>query len=140
EDIEHRPHRKARQPFVTDRIGTKPMVCEMRQLLDTALQGQALSPQQALLLAECTDLPALMAAAGALRDRAHRNVITYSRKVFIPLTHLCRDVCHYCTFAKTPRHIGQPYMSVEQVLAVAREGARNGCNEALFTLGEKPEL
>ncbi len=116
------------------------MVCEMRQLLDTALQGQALSPQQALLLAECTDLPVLMAAAGALRDRAHRNVITYSRKVFIPLTHLCRDVCHYCTFAKTPRHIGQPYMSVEQVLAVAREGARNGCNEALFTLGEKPEL
>lgn len=112
----------------------------MRQLLDKALHGDSLSQQQALQLADCTDLPALMEVAAALRDGAHRNTITYSRKVFIPLTHLCRDVCHYCTFAQTPSKIEQPYMSVEQVLDVAREGARQGCKEALFTLGEKPEL
>ncbi|MEA3299408.1 MAG: 5-amino-6-(D-ribitylamino)uracil--L-tyrosine 4-hydroxyphenyl transferase CofH [Pseudomonadota bacterium] len=112
----------------------------MRQLFDQALQGQTLSQQEALQLADCTDLSALMETAAALRDSAHRNVITYSRKVFIPLTHLCRDVCHYCTFAQTPSKIEQPYMSVEQVLDVAREGARQGCKEALFTLGEKPEL
>ncbi len=70
----------------------------------------------------------------------HRNVVTYSRKVFIPLTHLCRDVCHYCTFARTPKKIDQPYMSVEDVLELCRQGARLGCQEALFTLGEKPEL
>ena len=75
-----------------------------------------------------------------LCDSAHGSIITYSKKVFIPLTHLCRDVCHYCTFARTPKRIDQPYMAVEQVLELCHQGAAEGCQEALFTLGEKPEL
>src|SRR4051812_43442019 len=67
-------------------------------------------------------------------------VVTYSPKVFIPLTHLCRDVCHYCTFARPPRRGERAYMTEEEVLAVARAGAEAGCHEALFTLGDKPEL
>jgi FO synthase len=66
--------------------------------------------------------------------------VTYSKKVFIPLTHLCRDVCHYCTFAQAPRTLKASYMGLEEVLAVARAGAERGCKEALFTLGERPEL
>ena len=69
-----------------------------------------------------------------------RNLLTYSPKVFIPLTFLCRDVCHYCTFAKTPKKVETPYLSIEQVIAIAKEGEANGCFEALFTLGDKPEL
>src|SRR5438128_8939240 len=81
-----------------------------------------------------------MAEASALRDSAHGRLISYSRKVFIPLTKLCRDVCHYCTFAQVPR-AGKPvYLSPEEVLAIARAGAAAGCTEALFTLGDKPEL
>jgi len=109
-------------------------------LQEFSLSGDALTDADALALAECGDTSALVAAAGALRDSYHRNVITYSRKVFIPLTHLCRDVCHYCTFARTPKRIDEPYMSIDQVLALCEEGARQGCQEALFTLGEKPEL
>ena len=74
-----------------------------------------------------------------LRDRLHGPRISYSRKVFIPLTHLCRDVCHYCTFAKPPRRGESAYMTPEQVLDIARAGAAAGCKEALFTLGDKPE-
>ena len=81
-----------------------------------------------------------MADASALRDRGHGRLISYSRKVFIPLTHLCRDVCHYCTFAETPEPGRAAYLSPEQVLAIARAGAAAGCTEALFTLGDKPEL
>ena len=104
------------------------------------LTGSYLSDAEAVALAELRDTAALAAVAAQLRDRGHGKLITYSRKVFIPLTHLCRDVCHYCTFAKTPRHIGQAYMTVEAVLELCRQGAANGCQEALFTLGEKPEL
>ena len=87
-----------------------------------------------------TELSQLMADAARLRDRGHGRLISYSRKVFIPLTHLCRDVCHYCTFAERPR-AGQPaYLSPDQVLAIARAGQAAGCTEALFTLGDKPEL
>ena len=99
-----------------------------------------LSDAEALALASCTDTAALAGQARTLRDQHHRQVITYSRKVFIPLTHLCRDVCHYCTFARTPKRIDQAYMPVEQVLELCHAGARAGCQEALFTLGEKPEL
>jgi len=85
-------------------------------------------------------LAELMAAAERLRDRGHRRLITYSRKVFIPLTRLCRDVCHYCTFAERP-HAGRPaYLQPEEVLEIARRGREAGCTEALFTLGDKPEL
>ena len=87
-----------------------------------------------------TELSQLMADAARLRDQGHGRLISYSRKVFIPLTHLCRDVCHYCTFAERPR-AGQPaYLSPDQVLAIARAGQAAGCTEALFTLGDKPEL
>jgi FO synthase len=65
--------------------------------------------------------------------------VSYSRKVFIPLTELCRDVCHYCTFAKTPERLDDPYLSPESVLAIARAGQAAGCKEALFTLGDQPE-
>ena len=89
---------------------------------------------------EQAPLADLIAAAGSLRDEGHGRSISYSRKVFIPLTHLCRDVCHYCAFAERP-HPGRPaYLSPNEVLAVARAGAAAGCTEALFTLGDKPEL
>src|ERR671937_924718 len=85
-------------------------------------------------------LEELCAEARALRDEGHGPLVTYSPKVFIPLTKLCRDVCGYCTFARPPRRGERAYMSEEEVLAVARAGAAAGCREALFTLGDKPEL
>ncbi len=85
-------------------------------------------------------LDELCAEARALRDEGHGHLVTFSPKVFIPLTKLCRDVCHYCTFAHPPRRGERAYMSIEEVLAVARAGAAAGCREALFTLGDKPEL
>lgn len=99
-----------------------------------------LSETAALALAARQDTNSLMQEAAALRDLGHGSIVTYSRKVFIPLTQLCRDVCHYCTFAQTPRHIEQAYLPKEEVLRLCREGASLGCQEALFTLGEKPEL
>ena len=85
-------------------------------------------------------LPELMASAAAIRDAGFGDRVTYSRKVFIPLTRLCRDVCHYCTFASPPKRGERAYLSADEVLAIARRGARAGCTEALFTLGDKPEL
>ncbi|MDE2580234.1 MAG: 5-amino-6-(D-ribitylamino)uracil--L-tyrosine 4-hydroxyphenyl transferase CofH [Rhodospirillales bacterium] len=87
-----------------------------------------------------TPLATLLAVAAARRDAAFGRTISYSRKVFIPLTHLCRDVCHYCTFAQRPRQDRPAYLTRGQVLAIARAGAAAGCTEALFTLGDKPEL
>jgi FO synthase len=95
---------------------------------------------EALALADETDIADLTKRARALRDAGHGNVISYSRKVFIPLTNLCRDVCHYCTFAHPPRKGERAYMSLEEMTAIARAGAEAGCQEALFTLGDKPEL
>jgi FO synthase len=111
-----------------------------RVLLERALAGEAPSESDAVKLADFADVAALCEVATELRDRGFRDVVTYSKKVFIPLTHLCRDVCHYCTFAQAPRTLKAPYMALEEVLRVAREGAELGCKEALFTLGEKPEL
>jgi FO synthase len=85
-------------------------------------------------------LDELCAEARALRNEGHGHLVTYSPKVFIPLTKLCRDVCHYCTFAHPPRRGERAYMTIDEVLAVARAGAAAGCREALFTLGDKPEL
>jgi FO synthase len=85
-------------------------------------------------------LPDLCVEARALRDQGHGRLVTYSPKVFIPLTKLCRDVCHYCTFARPPRRGERAYLTIDEVLAVARAGAAVGCREALFTLGDKPEL
>src|SRR4249919_369399 len=84
-------------------------------------------------------LATLMARARAVRDDAHGRRITYSPKVFIPLTMLCRDKCGYCTFAQPPARLESAYLDPDQVLEIARAGARAGCHEALFTLGERPE-
>jgi len=84
-------------------------------------------------------LPRLIAQAEEMTLAATSGVVTYSRKVFIPLTQLCRDVCHYCTFASTPKKIGPAYLSRGEVLAIARAGVAAGCREALFTLGDRPE-
>lgn len=91
-------------------------------------------------IAEEEPLEKLMARAAVLRDEGFGRLITYSRKVFIPLTHLCRDVCSYCTFAKPPKKGERCYLSAEEVLEIARAGEAAGCREALFTLGDKPEL
>jgi 7,8-didemethyl-8-hydroxy-5-deazariboflavin synthase CofH subunit/7,8-didemethyl-8-hydroxy-5-deazariboflavin synthase CofG subunit len=85
------------------------------------------------------DLDELRARARAVRDAAHGNRVTFSPKVFIPLTMLCRDRCGYCTFAKAPARLPAPYLDLDEVLAVARAGRDAGCTEALFTLGECPE-
>jgi FO synthase len=109
-------------------------------ILARAEAGETLQAADALALAECEDLPGLMKVAAGLRDAGHGGLISYSRKVFIPLTQLCRDVCHYCTFAHPPRR-GEPvFLTRHEVLDIARAGAKAGCHEALFTLGDKPEL
>ena len=109
-------------------------------ILERALAGQLPTHDEALSLADFENTRALADVAATLRDREFHNVVTYSKKVFIPLTHLCRDVCHYCTFAQVPRKLKAPYMTIDEVLEVARHGQSMGCKEALFTLGEKPEL
>jgi FO synthase len=112
------------------------------EVLREAHAAGRLSSEAALALAgsDDRDLPRLTAAAAALRDAGHGDLVSYSPKVFIPLTQLCRDVCHYCTFAHPPRP-GEPvYLDAEEVLEIARAGAAAGCHEALFTLGDKPEL
>ena len=81
----------------------------------------------------------LLETASHIRDIGFGKTITYSKKIFIPLTYLCRDVCHYCTFAKTPKKIVAPYMPLDEVFTLAERGRELGCKEALFTLGEKPE-
>jgi FO synthase len=86
-----------------------------------------------------SSLPALMDEAAAVRDARSGALVSYSRKVFIPLTRLCRDVCHYCTFAHPPRKGESAYLTPDEVLAIAEAGAKAGCKEALFTLGDKPE-
>jgi 7,8-didemethyl-8-hydroxy-5-deazariboflavin synthase CofG subunit len=92
-----------------------------------------------LIRAEGTELVALLHAASELRDRHKGRLVTYSRKVFIPLTNLCRDKCGYCTFAKPPNSPDAKTLTPEEVLAIARAGREQGCQEALFSLGEKPE-
>src|SRR5258708_16967639 len=82
----------------------------------------------------------LLAAAAAARDAGWGNIVTYSPKVFIPLTKLCRDVCHYCTFARPPIEGRRAYLNLDEVLDIARAGVAAGCPEALFTLGDQPEL
>ena len=112
----------------------------IQPILDKALAGTIPSEAEALALADFTDTKTIASVASILRDQGFHNVVTYSKKVFIPLTHLCRDVCHYCTFAQTPKKLDHPFMEIPQVLDVAKQGADLGCKEALFTLGEKPEL
>ena len=118
----------------------------MRRALSRASAGKSLDLAEATLLlsARGTDLESLCETAGRVRDRGldaagRPGVVTYSRKVFVPLTRLCRDRCHYCTFATVPGRLPAPYLSPDEVLDVARRGAELGCKEALFTLGDRPE-
>ena len=104
--------------------------------------GSPISRELALSLIRCSDddLPALLAAARAAKENFKPGVITYSRKVFLPLTNLCRDYCGYCTFRRDPGEPGAHTMTPDEVLAVARAGEELGCTEALFSLGDKPEM
>ena len=99
-----------------------------------------LTADEAMSLCEIETITPLLEAAARRRDVGHGQLVSYSRKVFIPLTQACRDVCHYCTFAHPPRADQNVFMSPEEVLAVSRAGKAAGCKEALFTLGDKPEL
>jgi FO synthase len=118
----------------------------MRRALKRADDGKTLDPAEVevLLAASGEALQSLMATAARVRDQGladagRSGIVTYSKKVFIPLTRLCRDRCHYCTFATTPGRVHAPYMSPDEVLEIARQGAALGCKEALFTLGDAPE-
>jgi FO synthase len=107
--------------------------------LERAEEGRGVSRDEALSLMEAADLSSLLHAAASVRDRFKGDTVSYSRKVFIPLTHLCRDYCGYCTFRADPEAGRQLYMTPEDVLAVAEAGRRAGCKEALFSLGDQPE-
>ncbi|HEV7567746.1 MAG TPA: bifunctional FO biosynthesis protein CofGH, partial [Microbacteriaceae bacterium] len=127
-----------------------PNASAIRRALKRARDGVTLNPTEAetLLHARGDNLDQLLEAAGRVRDaglaKAGRpGVITYSRKVFIPVTHLCQDRCHYCAFVKTPAQLKREgkamFMSPDEILDVARQGAALGCKEVLFTLGDRPE-
>jgi FO synthase len=107
--------------------------------LERGIEGSGLSREDALSLMEEGPLQTLLETAAAVRDRSKGRTVSYSKKVFIPLTHLCRDYCGYCTFRADPRAGVQPYMLPDEVLAVAEAGRRAGCKEALFSLGDQPE-
>jgi len=118
----------------------------LRRALARARDGKALDPGEAAILLQSrgADLETLLGYAGRTRDAGlaaagRPGIITYSRKVFIPLTRLCRDRCAYCTFATVPHRLDSPYLEPAEVLAIARQGAALGCKEALFTLGDRPE-
>jgi FO synthase len=130
--------------FVIVRLA-QPIWAEGRHLssyVDELRTGMPLSRDGACRLIRCSEpeLPALLAAASEARQRFKPGIITYSRKVFIPLTNLCRDYCGYCTFRRDPGQPGAQTMTPDQVLDVARAGEKMGCTEALFSLGDKPEL
>jgi FO synthase len=113
----------------------------VRRALARATSGKTLSLDEAVALMEARGgaLRELLAVASEVRDRGHGRTVTYSRKVFVPLTMLCRDVCHYCTFAKPPAKLDRPFLPPEEVVSIAEAGRKAGCKEALFTLGDKPE-
>ena len=104
-----------------------------QRLLDTAASGGTISDNEAHTLFGTSDLESLLSAARQRRDQAHDTVVSFSPKVFIPLTKLCRDVCRYCTFAEPPRRGEQAYLSIEEMIDIASAGAKAGCHEALFT-------
>ena len=116
-----------------------PVSSGLKALLRVAEAGRRLDAGEAL--AVLTEAPAveLFAVAESLTRAGFGETVTYSRKVFIPLTQLCRDVCHYCTFAKAPRRVKGAYLTADEVLEIARAGTAADCKEALFTLGDKPE-
>jgi FO synthase len=113
--------------------------CRVDTALERGIEGYGLSREHALSLMEEGPLEGLLETAAAVRDRFKGRSVSYSKKVFIPLTHLCRDYCGYCTFRADPQAGVQPYMLPDEVLAVAEAGRRAGCKEALFSLGDQPE-
>jgi len=115
---------------------------QIREILGRARDGARLGEADASALIECPadDLPALLETAGELRDRAKGRVVTYSRKVFLPVTNLCRDRCTYCTFRKDPGEPGAWTMTPAEIAQWSRRGRALGCREALMCLGDKPEL
>src|ERR1700756_3123868 len=114
----------------------------IREILDRALTGARLSDADAIALIECpdSDLNAMLSAAAELRDRGKGREVTYSRKVFLPVTNLCRDRCTYCTFRKDPWEPGAWTMTMAQIAQWSRRGREMGCKEALMCLGDKPEV
>ncbi|WP_422753275.1 bifunctional FO biosynthesis protein CofGH [Micromonospora sp. WMMD708] len=131
---------------MVDRTDSGPTPAAVRRALRRAATGRALDVDEAtaLLTARGPELDELLRIAGEVRDAGLRDagrpgVVTYSKKVFIPLTRLCRDRCHYCTFATVPHRLPAAFLETDEVLAIARQGAALGCKEALFTLGDRPE-
>jgi len=123
-------------------VETKPSSSPLAPCLAEVQRGSALSRAAACRLLGCGDevLPELLSAARAAKERFKPGVITYSRKVFIPLTNLCRDYCGYCIFRRDPGDPGAHTMTPDEVLEVVRSGEKLGCTEVLFSLGDKPEL
>jgi len=127
-------------------VENKPTDASVKRALRRAADGKAVDADEAtaLLAATGEQFDELLAIAGAIRDAGLREagrpgVVTYSRKVFIPLTRLCQDRCHYCTFATVPHRLPAAFLERDEVLEIARQGAAQGCKEALFTLGDRPE-
>src|SRR5262245_48104005 len=116
-------------------------VSEMLNALRVCLDGRTPSQAEALALADAQgdELETLLAAAAEVRDRSKGRVVTFSPKIFVPLTNLCRDFCGYCTFRKAPDELGAKTMTIDEVLRVVRQGKLLGCTEVLFSLGDKPE-
>ncbi len=113
---------------------------QSNQALEQLITSESIEFSELSSLANICLSDALIKASYEKKKTYFKDLLTYSPKVFIPLTFLCRDVCHYCTFAKTPKKVKSPYLSIDQVISIAKEGEANGCHEALFTLGDKPEL
>src|ERR1700738_4203173 len=112
------------------------------EILERALAGEPLDGHDAVRLIECSDaeLPSVLSAAAEMRDRGKGREVTYSRKVFLPVTNLCRDRCTYCTFRKDPGDPGAWTMMPAEIAEWSRRGAELGCKEALMCLGDKPEV
>jgi FO synthase len=129
-------------PYLTINTALDAKGRDSRVVVEDLRSGAPIARDLALRLICCPDeeLPKLLAAARAAKERFKPGIVTYSRKVFLPLTNLCRDYCGYCTFRRDPGDPGAHTMTPDEVLAVAREGERLGCAEALFSLGDKPEL
>ncbi len=129
--------------FMATNLHTKtapeaPPVCH-EDALARAREGRGIRRDTALFLSRVAPLDALLAAAAEVRDRGKGSIVSFSRKVFIPLTTLCRDYCSYCTFRKDPGQPGAHFMAPDEVLALAERGRSAGCKEALFSLGDQPE-
>jgi FO synthase len=121
---------------------TRKLTAYLAEQLGEVRDGALLTADTACRLLRCDDelLPELLATARELKEQFRPGVITYSRKVFIPLTNLCRDYCGYCTYRRNPREPGARTMTPDEVLEVVSQGERLGCTEALFSLGDKPEM